>query len=606
MGGIFGVICRELVGKGVVLEGLKRLIYRGYDGAGVAYLDEKGGIVVKKAPGHLDKIWEKIGLHDTPSPIVLGHVRYASRGWPAYENTHPLLDCSGKIAVVGDGVIENYEDVKKDLEKKGHRFTSRTDTEVFAHLLEELVFKENKEPLIAIAEASRKLDGVYAVVALFAGVKRFYAVNMGQPIVIGVRKDGNCVYVSSDIPSLHGFADEALILEEGMAAQIGLDNIKVIEVESLSEVTELKKKRVKYAVEVIDKAGFPHYMLKEVYEIPDAIIRTTYSLMEKYLRLASMIIYGAKNIYIIANGTSLHAGLVSSYYFADLAGVNVNVVSAAEFPYYALENVSTGTVVIAISQSGETSDVIKSVKLAKQRGAVIVGVTNVVGSRLTLESNVYLPIGAGPEIAVPATKTFVSTLTTMAILAGYTGLYTGTINQNELTELVNGLREHAKKLREEIKVYDEQAKEVASKLLGWRDLYVVSSGINYPVALEAALKLKEAAMLHAEGVQLGELRHGPMVLVKENYPIIFIKPVEEAAIELYNRVAKEALSKRALVVTVTQDGEGYGLLLRTMTTNRILSPITTIIPLQLLAYHLGEKQGLPIDTPPGLAKAITT
>ncbi|WFO75147.1 glutamine--fructose-6-phosphate transaminase (isomerizing) [Desulfurococcaceae archaeon MEX13E-LK6-19] len=606
MGGIFGVICSEKIGKGVVIEGLKRLIYRGYDGAGVAFLDPKGNIIVKKAPGHLDEAVKKAGLDETPSDIVLGHVRYASRGWPSYENTHPLLDCDGKIAVVGDGVIENYEDVKKELEKKGHKFSSRTDTEVFAHLLEELVYKDNKEPLIAMAEASRKLSGVYAIAALFSGRKKLYAVNMGQPIVIGLRNDGRCVYISSDIPSLYGFADEALILEEGMAAEVGLDEIKVIDISSFTEVGELKKKRVKYPIEVIDKAGFPHFMLKEIYEIPDAIIRTTYSLMEKYLRLASMIIYGAKNVYIIANGTSLHAGLVSSYYFADLAGINVNVVSAAEFPYYALENVSTGTVVIAISQSGETSDVIKSVKLAKQRGAVIVGVTNVVGSRLTLESNVYLPIGAGPEIAVPATKTFISTLTTMAILAGYTGLYTGTINYNEFQELIKDLREHAKKLRDEIKTYDKVAEEISSKLLGWHDLYVVSSGINYPVALEAALKLKETAMLHAEGVQLGELRHGPMVLVRENYPIIFIKPIEEAAIELYNRVAREALSKGALIVTVTQDGEGYGLLLKTKPTNRVLSPITSIIPLQLLAYHIGRKQGLPIDTPPGLAKAITT
>ncbi len=608
MGGIFGVVCRNQVRDGVVFEGLKRLLYRGYDGAGVAFLDEQGNIVVRKEPGHLEEVAKKIDLVHIPSRIALGHTRYASRGWPVLENTHPLLDCSGRVAVVGDGFIENYEDYQGRLVRKGHRFVSRTDMEVYAHILEDAVFKENRNPLEAIASAARELRGVYAMAALLAGREMLYALQMGQPLVIGIRSDNECVYISSDIPSLYGFADEALILEEGMAAEISIDGIRVIDIETMEpvDIHGLVKKRVKYPAEVIGKAGYPHYMLKEIFEIPDAMIRTTYSIMEKYLRLAAMIIYGAKNVYIIANGTSLHAGLVASYYFTDLAGINVNVVSSAEFPYYALENVSTGTVVIAISQSGETSDVIKSVKLAKQRGAVIVGITNVVGSRLTLESNVYLPIGAGPEIAVPATKTFVSTLVALAMLAGYTGLHTGVIESGDYRELIQSIRDHAEDIRRDLTPYFDTAKRIADKLYGWRDLYVVSSGINYPIALEAALKLKEASIIHAEGVQLGELRHGPMVLVKRNYPVIIIKPVEESAIELYNKVAKEVLSKEGLLVTVTQDGEGYGELMRVKATNRILSPMTTIIPLQLLAYHLGVKYGHPIDTPPGLAKAITT
>lgn len=347
-------------------------------------------------------------------------------------------------------------------------------------------------------------------------------------------------------------------------------------------------------------------MLKEIFEIPEAMVRTTYSLMEKYLRLAAMIIYSAKNVYITANGTSLHAGLVASYYFTDLAGINVNVVSSAEFPYYALENISTGTVVITISQSGETSDVIKSVKLAKQRGAVIVGVTNVVGSRLTLESNIYLPIGAGPEIAVPATKTFVSTLVALAMLAGYTGLHTGVIESGDYRELVQSIREHADDVKRDLSTYADITKKISEKLYGWKDLYVASSGINYPIALEVALKLKEASIIHAEGVQLGELRHGPLVLIKKDYPVIIIKPIEESAKELYKKAAREVLSKEGLLITVTHDDEGYGELIRVRPTSRILSLMTTIVPLQLLAYNLGVKYGHPIDTPPGLAKAITT
>ncbi len=603
MGGIFGLVCRDRIKPGAILEGLRRLLYRGYDGAGVAYLDEEGRIRVRKDAGHLEEVAGKIDLVNIPSRIALGHTRYASRGWPSPENTHPLLDCRGRIAVVGDGIIENYEEKRDELVGRGHRFSSRTDTEVFAHLVEEHIGK-GEGIVEAIALAGRELEGLYSIALIREGDYSIYLLNRGQPLVIG--REGGCVYVSSDIPSLYGFASEAVIVPEDCIAKISPEEVKVYSIHTLAEVRELTVKRVKYPVEVVDKAGYPHYMLKEIYEVPEAMARTTVSLMEKYLRLASMIIYGAKNTYIVGNGTSLHAGLVASYYFTDLAGINVNVVSAAEFPYYALENITTGTVILAISQSGETSDVITSIKLAKQRGAVIVGMTNVVGSRLTLESNVYLPIGAGPEIAVPATKTFTSTLTALAILAAYTGLYTGEVTGSEVKELYNTIKSFSRELARRIPGIDREAGKLASKLAGWSDLYVSSSGINYPIALEAALKFKEAASLHAEGVQLGELRHGPMVLVRTGYPVILVKPVEKTAIELYNKVAREVVSRGGSIITVSMDGEGYGDILRTIEADRILAPIASIIPLQLLAYRIGYLKGLPIDTPPGLAKAITT
>ncbi|MCD6301669.1 MAG: glutamine--fructose-6-phosphate transaminase (isomerizing) [Staphylothermus sp.] len=608
MGGIFCVICRNSIPKGALLKGLKRLLYRGYDGAGYAYIDKEGKLVIKKALGHLEDVAKKIDFINIPSDIVVGHTRYASRGWPVVENTHPLTDCKNKVAVVGDGFIENYEEVKKELISKGHTFSSRTDIEIYAHIIEEAVEHGIENVVPTLIKYSRVLNGTFAIASLVSGVKKFFAIHKGQPLVIGLKQGRDCIYLSSDIPSLYGFADEAIVLNENTVTEISLEEIKVYDIASGQQIplNQLLRKRVKYPVEVVDKAGYPHYMLKEIMEIPDAIIRTTYSIMEKYLRLASMIIYGAKNVYIIANGTSLHAGYVASYYFAEMAGLNVNVVSSAEFPYYALENVSTGTVLIAISQSGETSDVINSIKLAKQRGAVIVGVTNVVGSRLTLESNVYLPIGAGPEIAVPATKTFVSTLVAMVMLGGYTGLYSGNMSRNEYEELVKNIRNHAEVLRREIPRYSERTKILSEKLYGWKDLYVVGSGINYPIALEGALKLKEASIIHSEGVQLGELRHGPMVLIRKDYPVIVIKPVEEQAVELYNKVAKEIISRQGQLITISQDGQGYGEVINVVSTQRVLSPMTTIIPLQLLAYHLGVRYGHPIDTPPGLAKAITT
>ncbi|MGC8974778.1 MAG: glutamine--fructose-6-phosphate transaminase (isomerizing) [Thermoprotei archaeon] len=603
MGGIFGVVCTSRAPVGVVKEGLKRLMYRGYDGTGLAYLDEDGNIVIRKSPKSLNEASKEIDLDNIPASIALGHVRYASRGRPVYENTHPLADCVNKVVAVGDGVIENFEVFKEMLEKKGHVFASRTDTEVFVHLVEDFL-REGSNLLEAIARAARELRGIYSIALLVRGVRKIYVVNNEQSIVVG--KGDECYYVSSDMPSLYGLSEDALVLGDDTLAEVGADSVRVFDTRTLSEVRELTQKRIKYSPGTFEKAGYPHYMLKEIYEIPEALTRTTYTLMDKYLRLASMIIYGAKNVYVVGTGTSLHAGLVSAYYFSEISDVPVNVISAAEFPYYALDNVSTGTVIIAVSQSGETNDVIRSIRLAKQRGAVIVGITNVVGSRLSLESNVYLPIGAGPEIAVPATKTFTSTLATLAILATYTGLHTGLTEQSDLENLYTKLRSFAKDLSSRLPLIDDNTSVIADKLLGWESLYVSSSGINYPVALEGALKLKETALIHAEGLQLGEVRHGPMVLVREGYPIIIIKPVEETALDLYNKVAKEALSREAKVVTITPDGRGIGDLIEVPHVDKVISPIATVIALQLLSYRLGSKLGRPIDTPPGLVKALTT
>ncbi len=609
MGGIFACICRHSIRREAIREGLRRLYYRGYDGLGIAYLDSDGRLVILKEPGSPDKAWQKMNLPDTiPSRIVLGHVRYASRGWPNYENTHPLTDCSGRIACVGDGVISNYVLLRKKLIEKGHRFRSTTDFEVLPHMLEEYIMK--RDALSALRNIAGEADGIYSAVFLLENKYSFLLLHHGQPLVIGLRRDGECIYVSSDLPSLYGFADEALILEENMIAEVGLDGITIIDVETGEPVERLIRKRVKYAPNVVDKGGYPHYMLKEIYEIPYALRQTLVTLLDKYLKLAAMIIQGASNIYVIGNGTSLHAGYASAYYFSDIAGVNIEVISAAEFPYYALKHVRTGTVVIAISQSGETSDVIHSVKEAKRHGAVIIGITNVVGSRLTLESNVYLPIGAGPEIAVPATKTFTSTLAAILILAAYTGLYTGRIEQSDLRQIYKDIEQTANKLSDLMNKFEKKIEEIIKQEINWSNVYVSSSGINYPIALEGALKLKETAIIHSEGIQLGELRHGPLVLLKPGFPIILIEPYEEEALELYRKVRDEAINRGAYLLKIasrdTEVTSKSESVIETINVPKHVTPIVNIIPLQLLAYKLGVKYGRPIDTPPGLVKAVTT
>jgi glucosamine--fructose-6-phosphate aminotransferase (isomerizing) len=560
-----------------------------------------GRLVVRRVAGHVDRVGDRLGFELYNARVMVGHTRYASRGVPADFNSHPLLSCDGRVGVVSDGVIDGYEDFRGSLARRGHRFTSTTDTEVLAHTMEELLKVKGVEE--ALLDIGRGIRGLYSAVFIVEGLEELLLVSRGQPLVIGLKGDGSCTFVSSDVPSLYGFADEAVVLEEGLVGLVGVGWFKVLDVESGVEVTGLQRKRVKYPVEVISKGGFKHYMLKEIYEVPEAMLRTTATLLDKYLRLAAMIISGARNIIVIGNGSSLHAGLIAQYYFADMAGLSVTVTSAAEFPYYAVNNVTTGTVVVAISQSGETSDVIKSVKMAKQRGAVIVGVTNVLGSRLTIHSNVYLPIGAGPEIAVPATKTFTSTLVALAILAGYTGLYTGRFSQQELSELYTGVKELSQALKGSIESMEAEASLVAERLSPWGSVYVASSGLNYPIALEGALKLKETALVHAEGLQLGELRHGPIVLTGKSHPVIVVEPVEETALELYSKILDELRSRDAPVVRVSFREEGE---LKAPKAMEPLTPIACVVPLQLLAYKLGSLKGLPIDTPPGLAKAITT
>ncbi len=609
MGGIFGAICREKIRSSTIREGLKRLYYRGYDGLGIAYIDENNRLVVKKEPGYPDTAWEKLGLPETiPSRIVLGHVRYANRGWPNKNNTHPLLDCTGKIAVVGDGALLDYEKHREELRSRGHRFVSTTDFEILPHYLEEYI-EETNSVLEALRRIAFKVKGMYTAVFMIEGDHRFYVIKHGQPFVIGIRRDGSCLYVSSDLPSLYGFAEEALVLDDDQVAAIELDNITVIDVESGQVVERLPRKRIKYQPGVVERAGYPHFMLKEIYEIPYALRQTLVTLLDKYLSLASMIIQGARNVFIIGNGTSLHAGYTSAYYFTDLAGIDVEVISAAEFPYYALDRVKTGSVIIAISQSGETNDVIYSVKQAKRRGAVVVGVTNVVGSQLTLQSNVYLPIGAGPEIAVPATKTFTSTLATLLILASYTGVYSGKLDRSDLKNVYDEIRILSKKLEESLERIDMKTRSIIenNKII-WSNVYVSSSGINYPVALEGALKLKEAAIVHSEGIQLGELRHGPAVLIREGFPVIIIEPYEEEAHELYEKVLVEIKNKYGVIIEITsKNSEKAGaFVIKSVETIKELSPISSVVPLQLLAYRLGVKLGRPIDTPPGLVKAVTT
>ena len=606
MGGIFGAA--SLRGEnvvGIVLEGLRRLRFLGSDCAGLAALmDNK--IIVRKERGDVEEVRRKVKLAELSSPVVLGHTRFSTHGRPYRDNAHPHLDCDNEIAVVGDGAISNYEKLRDELVMRGHVIRSRSDFEVLAHLIEDEV-KKNKDVVQATASALGRVQGFFSF-AVLSRDGTLLAYTTKKPMFIGI-KEGAFYTISSSKCALYGYADNYIEVEGDEVAVISGKSLAVYRYPDLAKVEKLPK-RLEVAPNLVEKDGFPHHMLREIYEIPYAILRTLSTVQERYLRFASHLLARARNIYIIADGTSLHAGLVATYYFTELAGLSPIAVSAAEFPLYYIENVGPGTVVIAISQSGETGDVIASVYEAKLRGATILGLTNYVGSKLAMFSNLYLPIGAGPELAVPATKTFISTLVLLYILALNAGSELGRLDKREVEERVRTLHSFADMLLSEIPSIDRSAESVAKELVLCRGGYVISRGITYPIALEGALKLKETAYVHAEGMEAGEFRHGPVVLVEKGFFTIFIVPVERRAAEATYPLITDAHRKGATVVTIgpreemsfkNVPGSQIGL----PTIHRHLAPMLTSIPLQLIAYHLGGLRKLPIDTPRYLTKAVT-
>ncbi|RLE57823.1 MAG: glutamine--fructose-6-phosphate transaminase (isomerizing) [Thermoprotei archaeon] len=606
MGGVCGVISRsgsDVIG--IVVECLRRMAFRGSDTAGIAFLRDHI-IEVRKGVGDINKVYRDRALSSCRSDVAIGHTRFSTHGRPHVDNAHPHADCSCLIAVVGDGAIANYEMLRDELFVKGHRVVSRCDFEVIAHLLEDEL-KEGISVEEAVAAVARKLEGFFSFVVLHAESRSILAYTSLQELYVGLSRD--LIAIASTRSSLHGFTDVVTELRGGELAVLSRDGVRFMDVKEMRPL-EKEFKPLEVKAEYIYTDGFPHHMLREIYEIPYALLRTLSSIQEKYLTFASRLLQEAESIYIIADGTSLHAGLVGSYYLSELAKISPIVVSAAEFPLYYVENVGPGTVVIAISQSGETSDVIKSVYEAKLRGATILGITNYIGSKLANLSNLYLPIAAGPELAVPATKTFTSTLAVLYIVALRVAKERRELSASEFRNRVEELKKYALELTKHMKNIDAVASEAAKKIVKCRSGYVISRGITYPIALEGALKLKEVAYIHAEGIEAGEFKHGPIVLIGENFFTIFIVPVEKVAAEATYPLMKVAKERGATVISVGFEHDenlrmvGVPTLLVPPTTRHI-APIAFAIPLQFLSYRLGELLGRPIDSPRYLVKKVT-
>jgi len=605
MGGIGGCVINNPETMGKTLRSiLIKQSHLGFDGTGIAII-KNSKINIIKSPkrakefvqiDHLEKLSSNIGICD---------VRYATHGRPHLDNTQPLDDCNGEIAVAMEGVIWNYSIIRDRLSEKGHIFKSRTDAEIISHLLEDYIPKNGL--LDGIRKTYFELDGSFSFAVIHSKYPdKIAIVNKDSNVYIGRNENG--IYFATEIDAIRDLVLEFLKLNFDKLALITQDSVEIIDLKKgipesfeWQPIAEAPKGNV--------PGGWPHFMLREIHESTLWLKRAIMTPQKVYLDLAASILNDSKKIFIIGCGTSYHAGMISSYIFRELAGLSPTIIDAAEFTYYSLKEVKTGTTVIAISQSGASTDVLRAVSKAKLHGAIIIGVTNSLGTPLMFASNVYLPIGIGPERAVPATKSFLGQIIALYQLIIATGLQNNFLNEKEAKEIFSHLYKLPRIVEETIAMTQDKAREISEQLYKRNSLYVVSRGLNYPIALEGALKFKETAYLHAEGVEAGELRHGPKALVYNNFPVILIMPKIPDAVEDSYKLISEIKQMGGNPIIITNKGDKTS---RKLSKNviyvpnvpRIFTPIVNAIPLQLLAYYTGIKRGSPIDVPRGLSKAV--
>lgn len=568
----------------IILNALKQLEYRGYDSAGIAVVNNE--ISTIKDAGKIAEIEKKHDFFSLKGKTGVGHTRWATHGMPTKENAHPHFDCKGKIAIVHNGIIENYAELKKKLLKKGHKFRSDTDSEVIAHLIEENAKKgEFRE---AFVKTLRELEGSYAVAVIHEGENKVYAARKGSPLVIGKGKEG--MFCASDMPALLGHTrdfvfvhDDEFVVMEGKRFELAnvLSNRKV----------ERKLTHVDWTSEMAKKEGYPYFMQKEIAEQS----YTVRNALNADVREAVSLLRKSEHIEVVGAGTSYYAGLVFKQLLQKFAKRRCNVVIASEFSTFSL--VDRKTLVVAISQSGETADTLVAVRSARKRGAKVLGITNVVGSTLTRESDACVYLGAGPEIAVVATKSFTSQLVVLykcaLLLAGMEK------KLKEMAELAPIL--------ENIIGRENEIELIASKLKGYEDFFFIGRSFAYPIAMEGALKLKEITYMHAEAYPAGELKHGPLSMLEEGVPVIAIAPTGEKMSKMIGNI-KECKARGAMVVGISDNEHVLRearMKFKMPAVDELFAPIAYIVPLQLLAYHIAVMQGKDPDRPRNLAKSCT-
>ena len=598
MCGIVGYIGNDYAVP-ILLSALERLEYRGYDSAGIAII-ENGKLVVEKRVGKIRELVRALWGKNYKSNIGIGHTRWATHGAPSEVNAHPHTDDGNTFAVVHNGIIENYLDLKRELEEKGHRFRSDTDTEVIAHLLAE---NYKGDLLEAVLKTVKRLKGAFAFAVITTKEPdKIIGVKKGSPLIVGIGRGEN--FLASDIPAILPYTKNVISLDDGEVAVLTKDRVEIYNFEGLPVSKEIFV--VPWDLLSAEKGGFKHFMLKEIFEQPKAITDTVGGFLSQDLSFP-FDINSVNRIITIACGTSYHAGLVGKYWIEKIAGIPNEVVYASEFRY-ADTPIDENTLVIAISQSGETADTRFAALSAKEKGASVLAIVNVVGSSLDRESDFTLYTHAGPEIGVAATKTFTSQLAVLNLTAQLLARRRGKIDREEFYRRVEKLNEVARKVEKVLELSNRIA-EIASEYRRFKNFLYLGRWLSYPIALEGALKLKEISYIHAEGYPAGEMKHGPIALIDENMPVVVIAPRDRVYEKIVSNV-EEVLSRKGRVLSVGFENdrllaEKSEVFLPIPEVEEDYSPFLTVVPLQLLAYHIADQLGLDVDQPRNLAKTVT-
>ncbi|MEM4347075.1 MAG: glutamine--fructose-6-phosphate transaminase (isomerizing) [Candidatus Altiarchaeota archaeon] len=593
MCGIGGYIGKKTNGK-ILFDMLKRLEYRGYDSAGIAYISADGKILFAKDKGKINELEKKVNLEKIYFSVGVAHTRWATHGVPSKENAHPHFDCKKNFALVHNGIIENYKNLREVLKQKGHNFSSETDTEIIAHLIEEF-YKEEKNFETAFVKAMKEIKGSFAIAAIstFENDKILIARNE-SPLIVGLANGEN--FIASDIPAILPKTKRIIILDDFEYGVVTKDSIKIMSIWNRSEIKK-QIHEVKWKIEDAEKSGYEHFMLKEIHEGPTAV-KNALREKEKIWEIAKKI-SNKKRIYFIGCGTAWHAALAGKY-LLERFGIFSDAVVGSEFRYSTVNTIDEDCAVIAISQSGETTDTIASVREAKKRGAFIVSIVNVLGSTLTRISDENIFIHSGPEIAVASTKAYIGQLTSITLLSLEIARENKKIDSETLEKNLNEFEELPKKI-EEILNEKEKIKKLAEKFYKKRIFFYIGRRLGYGTALEGALKIKEISYVHAEAYPAGEMKHGPIALLDEGVPVIAISPINELNEKMESNI-QEAKARKASVIVIS---EKNGSDIEIPKVNPLLSPILYIVPLHLFAYYISTLKGLDPDKPRNLAKSVT-
>jgi glucosamine--fructose-6-phosphate aminotransferase (isomerizing) len=591
------------------MEGLRRLEYRGYDSAGIALVDDQGNLFVEKRAGKLSNLRTAIAERTPHAGVGLAHTRWATHGRPNDVNAHPQVDCTGRITVIHNGIIENFQELRDGLQARGHTLVSETDTEAIAHLIEEAYEGDIAD---ASRAALRKLVGAYALAIMHREENdRLVGARKDVPLVVGLGEGES--FLASDVSAILAHTRRVIYLEEGDVADLRPEGVVVTDVEG--RPMERVAETIEWTAEAAEKGGYEHFMLKEVHEQPEALRQSLTGRISRAGRIQAPelepvadAVRAATRVELVACGTASYAAMVGAGAIQDLTNLPARVTVGSEFRYDP-PPLDEKTLVIAVTQSGETADTIAPTRLARERGCPIVAVTNTLGSAITREADAVLFLQAGPEMAVAASKTFVTQVTTLVVLAAGIAKLRGTLTAEAEADLVAGLQGLPAGAARALEVNAPRAKDLARRYVNSRGFMFVGRGASFPTALEGALKLKEISYVHAEGYPAGELKHGPISLLDAECPLVAVATRSSTYEKLVSNVMEGRARDARVIAVATEGDEQIERIVDDVCwvpdTHEILSPVLAIIPLQLFAYHVALARGTDVDQPRNLAKSVT-